>query len=115
VKYSLRLPVSFNSAPILLSKAVGGMALEPAATFVLKEVQIHVKQCLSLGDEVSYWFCDSVYSAMQALGMQSAEDVCSVSDSKVTKHILASTPVFCMHTLLQHTYWGDVGGEFQQG
>ncbi len=51
---------------------------------------------------------------MQALGMQSAEDVCSVSGSKVTKHILASTPVFRMHTLLQHTYWEDVGWEFQQ-
>jgi hypothetical protein len=76
MKYSLSLPVSFDLAPVLLSKAVGGMALEPVANFVLKEVQTHVKQCLSLGDEVSDWFCDSVYSAMQALGMQSAEDVC---------------------------------------
>ncbi len=50
VKYSLHLPVSFAMAPILLGKGEGGMALEPAASFVVKEVQIHVQQCLRLHD-----------------------------------------------------------------
>ena len=52
VKFALRLPVSFDLAPLLLSKEFGGMALEPAANFLTKEIQLHVKQCLSHNDEV---------------------------------------------------------------
>ena len=35
-------------------------------------------------------------------------DVYKVGASKVVKEYLASTPVFRMHSLLQHTYWGEL-------
>jgi hypothetical protein len=53
VKYSLHLPLSFDLAPILLDNAHWGLGLEPAANFMLKEIQIHVRQCLHLRGEVT--------------------------------------------------------------
>jgi hypothetical protein len=46
---------------------------------------------------------------MQALGMQTARDVCSVKHSKPASSLLARTLVFRMHAFLQSSYWADVG------
>ena len=70
VKYSLHLPTSFDIALILLDRARGGLGLEPAANFMLKEVQIHVKQCLQLGGEVSDLLRDATLDVMTMLGIQ---------------------------------------------
>jgi ribonuclease HI len=108
VKYSLHLPLSFDLAPILLDNAHGGLGMEPAANFMLKEIQIHVRQCLHLGGEVGTLVQDTAKEVMRSLGMRSARDVYKVGASKVVKEYLASTPVFRMHSLLQHTYWGEL-------
>ena len=69
VKYSLRLPLSFDLAPILLGSAYGGLGLEPAASYMLKEVQIHVKQCLAREDDVDAWLRHVTRETMRLLGM----------------------------------------------
>jgi hypothetical protein len=108
VKYSLHPPISFNLAHILLDRAQGGMGLEPAANFMLKEIQIHVRQCLQMEGEVSALMIEAASEVMMSLGMCTAQDVYKVGTSKVVKDLLATTPVFRMHALLQHTYWGEL-------
>lgn len=109
VKYSLHLPLSFSLAPIFLNKTYGGMGLEPAANFMIKELKIHVQQCLAFHDDVADLLTHTTLEAMRLLGMQSPADVYKVGgDSHVAKALLASTPVLRAHALLLRTYWGSV-------
>ena len=105
VKYSLRLPISFPLDPILLNKDQGGMSLTPAAFYMLKEVQIHVRQCLAQKDNIFDWTLDSAWGVMRKLGMYSAKDVFQVGTSSAALSSLASSPFFQMHSLLQPPYW----------
>ena len=108
VKYSLHLPLSFNLAPILLDRAQGGMGLEPASNFMLKEIQIHVRQCLQMGGAVNELVMESCERVMTTLRMYTAQDVYKVGASRLVKNLLTTAPVFCMHALLKHTYWGEL-------
>jgi len=107
VKFSLRLPMSFDLAPILLSPQYGSMGLEPAASFVLKETQIHLKQCLSLNDDVNDLVKTSTLETMELLGLAEARDAIKV-ESLMAKRILHRTPAFRQAVLLSPTYWGSL-------
>ena len=108
VKYSLRLPLSFASAPVFLSRSHGGLGLEPAANFMLKEVQIHVGQCFAFTDVVQEWSLDAALECMHRLGLRRPEDLLLLSNSRAVQDELAATPAFRMHGILQHTYWNHL-------
>ena len=75
---------------------------------MMKETCIHVRQCLALPDEVQDWFMHTVFDTMRTLGMSKLQDIHSVGSSKHVTALLAASPLFRLHALLRHTYWGGV-------
>ena len=108
-KYALRLPLSFDLAPILLGAESGGMGLEPAANYLLKETQLHVRQCFAHYDDVRTWASHITYEVMRLLGMTKEADVRLTGDSRLVTALLSFSPVFRLHALLRHTFWGETG------
>jgi hypothetical protein len=51
---------------------------------------------------------DTALDVMMCLGMRTAQDVYKVGASMVVRDLLASTPMFKLHALIRHTFWGGL-------